>query len=104
MAAFMGTPSPEREELATAVVDAVAFMGTYPDGRWIPRAGRESNEWAVLAARHAQPFENPGITWLCGVDGKVTRHLRFHVYAIADSMLFIAPCAVFGPCREGRPP
>jgi len=53
----MGTPSPVREELATAVVDAVAFMGTCPDGRWIARAGHESNEWAWLPARHAQGRE-----------------------------------------------
>jgi hypothetical protein len=86
----MGTPSPVREELATAVVDAVAFMGTYPDGRWIPRAGHESNEWATLPARHAQGRENPGITWLCGVDGYVTQHLSFRFYIIADSAFFIA--------------
>jgi hypothetical protein len=90
MAAFMGTPSPVREELATAVVDAVAFMRSYPDGRWIPRAGRESNEWAGLPARHAQGRENPGITWLCGVDGQVTQHLSFRFYVIADSAFFIA--------------
>jgi hypothetical protein len=90
MAAFMGTPSPVREELATAVVDAVAFMGTCPDGRWIARAGAKSNEWAALPARHAQGRENPGITWLCGVDGQVTRHLSFRFYIIADSAFFIA--------------
>jgi hypothetical protein len=86
----MGTPSPVREELATAVVDAVAFMGTCPDGRWIARAGRESNEWAALPARHAQGRENPGITWLCSVDGSVTQHLSFRFYIIADSAFFIA--------------
>jgi hypothetical protein len=86
----MGTPSPVREDVATAVVEAVAFMGTCPDGRWIARGRGESNERAVSCTRHAQAAENPGITWLCGVDGQVTQHLSFRVYAIADSAFFIA--------------
>jgi hypothetical protein len=53
-ARVMGAPSPLREELATAAVEAFVFMGTCPDGRWIPRAGHESNEWARLPQSHAQ--------------------------------------------------
>jgi hypothetical protein len=37
-----------------------------------------------------RPRENPGITWLCSVDGQVTQHLSFRFYAIADSTFFIA--------------
>jgi hypothetical protein len=90
MPAFMGTPSPLREELATAVVDAVAFMRTCPDGRWIARAARESNERAGLFERHTQGRQNPGITWFCAVDGQVRRHLRFPFYVVADSAFSIA--------------
>ena len=49
--------------------------------------------------RHTQLFENPGITWLRGVDGKVERHLRFRPYAIADSVVFSTLCAAFGDTR-----